>query len=342
MIKFLKKRWYLVLIIIVVGVLLFIRNQNSANSAEKKQETYKVKRENLKETLTLSGEIDADEKASLKFQTSGRLSWVGVKEGDQVKKYQVIASLDQRDLKNRMQKYLNTYSSDRLAFEQTKDDYWNKQFDLSQSVRESAERTLKDSQYDLNNSVLDVELQSLSLEYANLWSPIDGIVTHIDTPFSGINVTPAGSEFQVVNPNTIYLSVTAEQSDVVLLKKGMAGEIVFDAYPENTYMGEVDYISFAPKSGESGTVYQVKLLLDGAAHRLPLKMAMTGDVSFVMSERKNVIGVPAKFINTDNKGSYVNVERNGKKEKIYIKKGEEIDGIIMIKSGLEVEDIIYD
>lgn len=342
MISFLKKRWYLVLVIILIAVFIFVRLRNSADSAEKDVDTYKVKKENLNETLTLSGEIDAEEKVSLKFQTSGRLAWVGVKEGDAVKKFQVIASLDQRDLKNRMQKYLNTYTSERLAFEQTKDDNWNKQFDLSESVREKAERTLKDSQYDLNNSVLDVELQSLSLEYANLWTPIDGIITHIDTPYSGVNITPAGSEFQVVNPDSVYLTVTAEQSDVVHLKKGMTGEVVFDAFPEDTYMGEVDYISYAPMTGESGTVYKVKVLLDSNAKKLPLRLAMTSDITFVIREINNAIGVSIKYLKNDSKGDYLNVERNGKKEKVYIKKGGEVDDMIEIKSGLQVGDLVYD
>lgn len=340
--EFLKKRWYLVLIIVVIALFIFIQNRKATTSTEKKVNTYKVKRETLKETLSLSGEIDAEEKVALKFQTSGRLAWVGVKEGDVVKKYQAIASLDQRDLKNRLQKYLNTFSSQRLTFDQTKDDYWNRQYDLSESIRKSAERTLQDNQYDLNNSILDVELQSLTVEYANLWTPIEGIVTHVDIPYPGVNITPAGAEFEVVNPKTIYLSVTAEQSDVVLLKKGMEGEIVFDAYPDKTFTGVIDYISFAPKTGETGTVYQVKLILDKAGQELPLKLAMTGDVEFVLNEKKNVLSVPLQFVKKDSKGNYVTRERQGRKEKIYVKRGEEFDSKVEIKNGVEVGDIVYD
>lgn len=342
MIEFLKKRWYVVIIVLLVIGFIFFKYQSSTSSAKDKENTYRVKMETLKETLTLSAEVDADEKVSLRFQTSGRLAWVGVKEGDRVKKNQVIASLDQRDLKNRMQKYLNTYSSQRLSFDQTKDDYWNKQYDLSESVRKSAQRTLEDSQYDLSNSVLDVELQNLSLEYANLWSPIDGIVTQVDTPYSGINVTPAGSEFVIVNPETIYLVVSAEQSDVVHVKKGMMGEVVFDAYPDETYSGKVDYISFAPMTGATGTVYKVKVLLDPKSMRLPLKLAMTSDVTFVTRELDNAMGVPLRYVKKDDKGDYLNIERNGKKEKVYVKKGEEVDDMVEIKSGIKVGDLVYD
>ena len=120
--KFIKNRWYLILILVLIAGFIFYR-RNTDSVAKNKVDSYKIKRENLREVLTLSGEINAEEKVSLKFQTSGRLAWVGVKEGDYVKKYQTLASLDQRDIKNRLQKYLNTFVSQRLTFDQTKDDY---------------------------------------------------------------------------------------------------------------------------------------------------------------------------------------------------------------------------
>src|SRR3989344_901700 len=285
MIKFIKKRWYLILIILAIAIFIFFQNKQ-ASSSQDQPDTYRVKKETLKEILSLSGEIDAEEKIFLRFQTSGRLAWVGVKEGDLVKKYQTIASLDQRDLKNRLQKYLNTFVSQRLSFEQTKDDYWNKQYDLSESIRKSAERTLQDSQYDLNNSILDVELQSLSVEYSNLWTPIEGIVTHISSPFAGVNITPAGADFEVVNPKTLFFSVAAEQGDVINLKEGDVGDISFDAYPEQKFKATLYYVSFSPKEGETGTVYELRLKLDDQAEKLSLKLAMTGDVDFLIKQEK--------------------------------------------------------
>jgi hypothetical protein len=52
--------------------------------------------------------------------------------------------------------------------------------------------------------------------------------------------------------------------------------------------------------------------------------------------------VPIKFIKKDAKDDYVIRERNGKKEKIIIDRGEEFDSKVEIKKGLEVGDIVYD
>lgn len=338
MFKFLKKRWYLILIVLVIGFFIY-RNQTSVKG---KIETYKIRKEDLKETLSLSGKIEADEKVNLRFQTSGRLSWVGVKEGDIVKKYQMIAAIDQRDLKNRMQKYLNTFTTARNNFEQTKDDNWDLQYDLSGSIRKEAERVLQNNQYSLENSVLDVEYQSLAVEYSNLWTPIEGIVTHVSSPFPGVNITPAGAEFDIVNPKTLYFLVTAEQSDVIKVKEGMIGEIILDSYPNETYKATLYYTSFAPKDGETGTVYELRLSLDDKIKKLPLKLGMTGDLDFILREIKDVVSVPSRYIKKDTKGSYVQMIKNNNKEKKYVELGQEIDGKIEIKSGLTNGDTIYD
>ncbi|MFA6017251.1 MAG: efflux RND transporter periplasmic adaptor subunit [Patescibacteria group bacterium] len=341
MIKFLKKRWYLILIIILVAGFIFYKN-SSAATAKNKVDSYTIKKEDLKEVLTLSGEIDAEEKVTLKFQTSGRLTWVGVKEGDYVKKYQTLASLDQRDIQNRLTKYLNTFAVSRNDFEQTIDDNWNLQYDLSESIRKEAERVLKNNQFSLENAVLDVEYQHLSLEYANLWTPIDGIVTHISSPFAGVNITPAGADFEVVNPKTLYFSVTAEQGDVINLKEGDVGDISFDAYPDQKFRATINYISFSPKTGETGTVYELRLKLDNQAEKLPLKLAMTGDVDFLIKQEKNVLSAPSSFIKKDSKGDYVYIGSPDKKVKKYVDISTEIDGKYIITNGLQEKDVIYD
>ncbi len=341
MINFLKKRWYLILIFVLIASFIFYK-KSTATATKNKADSYKIKRENLKEVLTLSGEVDASEKASLKFQTSGRLAWVGVKEGDYMKKYQTIATLDQRDLKNRLTKYLNTYAKQRNTFEETKDDNWNQQYALSESLRNEAKRVLENNQYDLSNAVLDVEYQNLTVEYANLWTPIEGVVTKISTPFSGVNITPAGADFEVVNPKTLYFSVAAEQGDVINLKEGMTGKISLDAFPEKNYNAQLYYISFAPKTGETGTVYELRLKLDEKALSLPLKLAMTGDLDFLIKEEKNVLSAPSSFIKKDKKGSYVFIGNPTKKEKKYIKISDEIDGKYIIINGLTEGEVIYD
>jgi HlyD family secretion protein len=338
----LKNHKYLIIlgIFLVIGIYFLIQNNQpeQKNGAKKKETTYTVKRQDLKQTLTLSGNIDAEEKVVLRFQTSGRLTWVGVKEGDMVKKYQTIASLDGRDVKKNLEKKLNTYLSERWDFEQTKDDYKNT------ILNDSIKRILEKSQFDLNNSVLDVELQNLSVEYATLWTPIEGIVTRIDAPYTGINITPATAEFEIINPQTVYLSVSADQNEVIKLTNGMTAEITMDSYPDASLSGIIDTISFTPKAGESGIVYEVKVKLPMNNIDNRYRIDMTADATFITKEKANVFSVPNAFVKQENDKKYLNVLRNGngKKQKIYVETGDEYDNDTEILSGVSEGDVIYD
>lgn len=331
----------MILIVIIIAGFIYYKHSQSVTAAEKAN-SYTVAKQNLSNILTLSGQLDADEKAALKFQSSGRLAWVGVKEGDTVKKYQTIASLDQRDVQNRLTKYLKAYLVDRNSFDSGLVDNVNQLNDLSQTVRDDAKRLLENNQYNLDSAVLDVQYQALSIEYTNLVTPIDGIVTHVDTPYPGVNITPAGAEFDIVNPKTIYFSATADQTDVINLHTGMTGDLSFDAYPNKTFTGTLYYISFTPKAGETGTVYEVRFRLDQDAMKLPLKMAMTADLSITLEQKNNVLSIPSAFLKNDSHGNYVTEKTGGKDIKVYVQSGEEINGSVIINSGLKSGDVIYD
>lgn len=320
------------IIFLVVGGIVY--KTISSSAAKKKKSQYTVKKEDLTEVLTLSGEIDAEEQVALRFQTSGRLVWVGVKEGDHVQKYQGIASLDQRTLKKNLEKSLRDYAKERLDHDQDIDVTY-KDSPLTSTVR----RVLEKNQYDLEKAVLDVELDDIALEYSYLYSPIDGVVTRVETPYAGVNITPTTAEFEIVNPDTVFFSVTADQTEIVDMKTGMKGEIIFDSFPEEEVSGEIIWLGYAPKDDETGTVYEVKVKFTTGK---PFRLGMTGDINFVTKQKKGIIAIPDIYLKKDKKGDYVLV--TGKKDPVkrYVKIGDEIDSKTEITSGLAVGEKIYD
>lgn len=339
---FSKRRWYVVAILVVVVGFVLYRQIFSGGAG--KTNPYKVKRETLKDELTFSGEVDADEKVNLQFQTAGRLAWVGVKEGEYVQKWQAIASLDQRQLKKTLQRYLNTYVKTRLIFDEGQADYASGG-GLSTEAQRSLQRLAEEAQMDLNNSVIDVELQTITVEYANLYTPIEGVIDHIDTPVAGVNISLTSAQtFRVVNPTTLFFRADADQVDVVGLHEGQEGEISFDAYPDATIPAKITSIDFSPEEGETGTVYGVKMAFSGAEGNNDYKyrLGMTGDVSFLLREIPDVIAVPSAYIKTENGKQYVLKDKKGKTAKTFIKTGETIENQTIITQGLEEGDVIYD
>jgi RND family efflux transporter MFP subunit len=342
--QFLKKRWYFA-VLFVVGLGLFLFQQQKPSVASDKTSTpYTVSKVALSDSLSLSGNIDAEEHVTLRFQTPGNLAWVGVKEGDTVKKYQAVASLDQRDLKKRMEKYLNTYKVSRWSYDQAQSDSKDENMGgLSDGAKDKLRRLADEAQFNLNNAVADVELQTLALQYATLTTPIDGVVTRVTSPYAGVNIIPTQAEFEVINPTSLYFSSTADQTDVVKVKEGMMGKITLDAYPDQTINGEVKSIAFTPKEGETGTVYEVKVEFNSDNDLNKYRLGMSGDVNFVM-DNHSALAIPAKYILNEGDKKYVMKNVNGKKEKVYVQLGaSESDGdLTEITSGLSEGDVIYD
>lgn len=342
--KFLKKRWYFIIIFVAIVGFLLYRQQISSNASKSKP--YEVKIQTLNDELTFSGQVDADEKADLQFQSGGRLAWVGVKEGDYVRKYQAIASLDQRQLKGTLQKYLNTYAKSRLSLDQQKEDTREVVIGgLTYDQRQRVLRTAEQYQNDLNNTVLDVEIQNIALEYANLYSPIEGIVDHMDAKVAGVNISAvAPATFRIVNPNTLFFTADADQTDVVKLYEGQQGEVTFDSYPDETIPAVITSIAFSPTEGETGTVYGVKMDFMNItnANDYKYRLGMTGDVSFVLREIPNVIAIPATYVKSEDGKQYVFKDVRGKKEKIFVKTGDTYNNLTVITSGLKEGDVIYD
>ncbi|OGG29703.1 hypothetical protein A2971_00500 [Candidatus Gottesmanbacteria bacterium RIFCSPLOWO2_01_FULL_46_21] len=313
---------------IVANHLITSRNEASIAS-------YQVKRQDLTQTLTLTGTVNADQDAILKFQTGGRLAWIGVKAGDTVRAYQGLASLDQRDVENTLKQQLNLYMKTRWDFEQLKED------NASKIIDDRLKRILEKSQFDLNNSVLSVELRALAVEYATLVSPVSGIVTRVDMPVAGVNIN-ASQAIEVVNPESMYVSVLADQTEVGQLQKGMKADVIFDAYPSEHIGGMITSVAFTPKAGETSTVYEAKLILAATNDTYKYRLGMTSDVNFVTSEKKDVLAIPTSFVKEEKDKKYVFKSVGAKKEKITVQVGQESDDLIQIVSGLTQGDVIYD
>jgi len=343
--------WFF-LIGIAIGVLVwkFIiipqQEKNISTSKNGKITTYTVNKNTIKETLTISGELEAEEKITLRFQSSGLISSIGVKKGDFVKKNQLIATLDQKEQKKNLEKYLNTYLDSRWDFEQTKDEYRQpaqNYWGLSWDQRNEIDRAFQKAQFDLNNSVLDVELKDILLKYAYLFSPIDGIITKVSAPVAGVNVTATQSEFEVINPNSIYFSLLPDQTEVTKLVASMSADIVFDSYPDEKIVGTVQTIDFIPKTGETNTVYEVKITypLNDNTHT-KYRIGMTGDATFTILEKPDVLTIPITFLKTEKDKKYVMKKTGNKKEKVYVDLGIESDQMVEITGGLAEGDVIYD
>lgn len=335
---------------IVIGAILFTSvlfaiKVSSAPKTDlfnpKTEELVSPQIQDIRDEITLTGSVDAESKAELQFQTSGQLAWVGVKVGDSVKKYQAVASLNKEILKKQLQSDFNSYRSALATFDDTQDKYKDEKDNLT--LTDEMKRILVRSQNTLDNSVINYELQDLAIKYATLTSPINGIITDIDQPNSGVNVTPSTARFTVVDPESIYFKAQIDQEDVTKIKVGDSAEINLDSYPNDPYVSEVTYISFIPVSGQSSTVYEVRFKLPNNDDNLKYRLGMDGDVKILIKESDNALTISTDDVHYDSDDQpfvYVKSPENNQSIKTYIKTGIENDDLIEVLQGLTQNDQI--
>jgi len=91
---FVNNRKIIFIVALLVVVLLVGWNKFGQQTKKTvKEVVHTVKKETIKQTLTITGVLDAKEKVTLRFQNSGLLAWVRVKEGDVVTGIKVRAKV---------------------------------------------------------------------------------------------------------------------------------------------------------------------------------------------------------------------------------------------------------
>lgn len=315
------------LIIGLIGVLA--RAKTLFTPLEKKFATIKVVKEDLVQTISSSGEVDAENKATLQFQTSGKLAWVGVKKGDWVKKWQVVAQLDKYELERKLKKYLRDYSSERWDFEESKDTY------EGSIITDTIKRILEKNQFDLDKAVADVEIAHQAAKLATLVSPIAGVVIEIESPTAGVNITAATAEIFIVDPTIMKFVANVDELDVGKIQPGQKAIITLDAYENQTFIGQVDKIAFASIATRGGgTAFPVEIMLgDNTEQRF--KKGMNGDVEIIVAQKNEVLTIPFKAIKTKTGKTYVQIIENNKIKEVEIKLGMESDSKVEVIEGLE-------
>lgn len=136
----------------------------------------------------------------------------------------------------------------------------------------------------------NLEKYRLSTEYLMITAPVSGYVNSIDVNTPGETVTAAQQLVTIVPDNTPSEVICyVKNTDVADIKVGMEAEIKLDAYPYNRYgtvKGTVKYISPSSFSNEQiGSVYIVKLEIDGANKNINIISGLSGAVEIKIGKR---------------------------------------------------------
>ncbi|MEV0971950.1 efflux RND transporter periplasmic adaptor subunit [Microtetraspora glauca] len=160
------------------------------------------------------------------------------------------------------------------------------------------------------------------------------------TVAAGVPVAAGDTVVTVTDVSTLTLAADVDETDVLLVSKGVPAEVEFDAVTGATYRAEVTGVGVTPKEGATGGVgYPVRLTLgpgaydDGSPAPRP-KPGMSAVVRLTVKESPDALAVPASAIVSSGKESVVWVVRNGAAERRTVRLGAQGDAEVEVVSGL--------
>lgn len=323
----------LVKILVVAGLILVLF---LSRKPAPKVETAKVTKGNITETISASGEVDAKEKADLNFQGSGKLIWIGVKEGGRVKKYQAIAKLDTVSLNATYQQAINTYKSYEAAAQKAEDDVKNHSADetFAQKSTRMAAQVARDNAYDAMKSA------EQTLKNATITAPFDGVITQANPAFPGGNVTSSSAVYSIINPETFFFNTEVGEIDIAKIKVDQKVNLTLDAFSDRNLEGTVVDIGLTSVvTSTGGTAYKVRISLP-KTEGLNFRLGMNGDAEIVINTLNDVLYIPSDAAVEDGSGIFVWVVDGGKARKMKIELGASSLERTEIKSGLKEGEIV--
>lgn len=201
-------------------------------------------------------------------------------------------------------------------------DYEKAKLDLGQTQEIDIYYADKASEwYRIQTASLDNELSSAKKRYDtaveklgefdrfvqnnSIFSEYSGVVTEI--LLSKGDTLSGGSSLVVLNnQETVTMAVSLGEDDYSAIDKEGTVNIVFTAYPNEIFSGKITDVSDAEYDSSSGTVYYTVIVtIQGEVSGL--YEGMTGDVTFVTKEMKQVCYVSNRAVFREGTKSYVKV-----------------------------------
>lgn len=279
--------------------------------------------------VEVHGQVQADQNVNIIPRAMGPVVKVYAQIGQQVKKGQVLAKIDDAIIRKSLDELYT-----RLDLVTT---VYNKQKNLwDQKIgTEIAYLQAKNNKEALENTIATTKEQ---LDYTNIKSPIDGVVDQADVK-EGEMVAPGGRPaFRVVNFS--QLKATAELAESYLNTVN-SGDAVVVSFPD--LKQEVNTkIDFAANAiNPVSRTFKVEVKLSNNKNYRPNMLSVLKIIDYKASK---AITVPMNIIQSDQAGNYVFIVNNDG-TKLVVKKavvtvGEIYRGIAEIKSGLNAGDKI--
>ncbi|MDD2335641.1 MAG: efflux RND transporter periplasmic adaptor subunit [Geobacteraceae bacterium] len=296
------------------------------------------------EAVSVSGTVASpDAPSNVSFLVSGRVVQVGPREGEYVRRGQVLASIDPTDYRLALATATAQTDMARIAYKRADDEHRRmKMLYDSKSLAPNDYQKFK-SQYEsagqqYAQAAASEKLSRKHLADATLCSPVHGFISKRSVE-PGQMASPGQPVFEIVKLDTVEVSVGVPETDIHLVRVGQKAAITLPALPGESFEGTVRIINVS--ADPNTRTFMTRISVPNPKHTL--RIGMIAEARIRGDRIARMLTLPVDAIVRDPQGATIVFVYFPDQKRVYAKRvetglvyGREIE----IKKGLTGDDSI--
>lgn len=266
-------------------------------------ETVKVEKGDISTVVTATGTIQPTKQVAVGTQVSGVVKKIYVDFNSKVKAGQLIAELDKTNLiasvsqaKANYNNALNEVNYQEKIFTRQAGLFKNKS--ISQNDYDEALYKLNNVKGSLEQSKYDLNKMETNLGYADIYSPIDGVVLSkaVDVGQTVAASFSTPTLFTIAEDlREMQVEVNVDEADIGNVKIGQRVTFTVDAYQGEEFSGTVTQVRMNATTTSNVVTYKVIVKADNPDEKL--LPGLTATISIYTLELKDVLTVSSQAFN---------------------------------------------
>ena len=325
---------------VIFGFILLLIIAASCRNEEKKEERItripvhirRVEQEEMARKIHAYGRLAANKAIKLSFKTNGIIKRIYVGEGEDVKKGQILASLDLSEIKAHVDQAKSALLKAKRDLDRVELLYKEKAATLEQyqdvkTAFQIAESRLKISEF--------------NLRFSEIRAPDDGTILKRLMEENELAAAGYPVFLLAATENDWIIRAGISDKDLVRIQMMDPALVVFDAYPEIEFNAVV--IEIAEASDPMSGTYEIELRLDTRGKRLATGFVAEVYITPSKKEMYNVIPIDALIEAEENRGYVYTVKNSSQAKRVPIEIAFILENKVAVTSGLEgIETIVIE
>jgi RND family efflux transporter MFP subunit len=275
------------------------------------------------ETVVVSGTIvSPDAPAGVAFVVSGKVVHAGPREGDYVKKGQILASIDPVDYQLGLAASRAQTETAEVAYRRAEDEHRRmKMLYDSKSLAPNDYQKYKSAYEAAKQSYLQAaasqRLSGKRLADATLRAPFNGFISKRSVE-PGQMASPGQPAFELVKLDPVEINVGVPETDVHLIRTGQKTAITLPALPGESFEGTIRLINV---SADSATrTFMTRITTPNPGHKL--RLGMIAEARIRGDRLVKALTVPVEAVTRDPQGATIVFVHYPDRKRVYARRVE--------------------